>query len=322
MPPNEGPVVVRHSRLKDFRQCPLKHELTWNQRWTGEPSLASQLGTAWHEVLESHYTEIRNQQREHLDTHPHRNLRNFLLRTDPVEDRAWATIDKYPEFAETLDWMYEGYREQHGFDETWQILAIEEEIEAPLRDADGNPTRFVLQWHTDLLVRDLSTGYIQVIDHKSTKEKLRQIDIDLDDQFGLYVLGWRRIGVPAMIPVCNQARTEKLKRPMTLDERFARLNSYRTDIELHNIERDTVAACRALTSLDVQNDPYSAPDPRVCGWRCSVKEIHMIMRKSKDPWEVVPSVMESKGFYQRELDDPVTYPLGVDSGQVEQEGNG
>lgn len=291
--------TVRHSELRAFRECPLKRKWVWEDLWTREEAGVRSMGTAWHLVLQVHYTELQRQQQRWLETAD--SIRGFKPDTSAVEDLVWATIDSLPDSLDhdLLDWMYEGYREKWGFDESWEILHAEVTQEVPLLLPTGKPSRFRYRWTSDVVVRDRSMrNRVLVVDHKSTKQQMKkQFDVDLDDQFGLYMLAWKRLGLDVLAPVCNQARTDRLKREMTIDERFARMYSHRTEAELREIELDALATAKAIYSKANQERPYSNPDPRVCSWKCDFKEVHLILRKNPD--QDLEHVMLSRGYVRR-----------------------
>lgn len=293
-------IEVRHSELRSFRVCPLMHKFEWRDLWAPEEdSIKAGIGVVWHAMMTAHYNEIKRQQTAFLRHHD--KLLGWRLDPVPVEDLAWAAMEQYnPDDPTILEWMYEGYREQWGFDSNWLVLYVEEVQSVPFREPSGRPSRYRYMWKSDLVVRDLSMrGRVLVVDHKSTSQPLRQTDVDLDDQFGLYVMGWLRKGLDVLAPVCNQVMAKRLVREMTLQERNARLYSYRTDVELHNIEQDALATAKAIYSKPNREYPYSAPDPRQCSWRCSYKEAHMALRKSKDPDQDLEHIMRSRGMVKR-----------------------
>jgi hypothetical protein len=205
------------------------------------------------------------------------------------------------EQVETLRWMYEGYRAQFGFDPDWEIVAIENTLTAQLGDLPGAKISkpVLLNTHEDLVVRDWSMGgrYV-VIDHKSTARPLYQREIDLDDQFGLYQ--WARVstGWDVLAVICNQAKTDKLKRPMTLEERFNRVYSTRTKAELNAIRQDALDTVTAMQSGLL----YSNPNPRDCGWSCEFMDAHISIRKDRRGLDALPSILTARGFTQDRTD--------------------
>lgn len=300
--------VIRHSRLRDFRRCPLKEKMKWQDGWhSPKVSEASALGSAWHEVMAAHYNKIKEIQREVGYARWHEYGQTDAEGLDPdnrVEEAAIAVIEDLvlsEEHRDTLQWMYRGYYDLYDLDIDWEILVVEREFEAQLLGPSGKPSGFWLQWHTDLMVRDHSMGgKVLVIDNKSTAAPVGQNDIDLDDQYGLYVWGARTLGYNVIAPVANQAKTKQLKRPMTLDERFVRTFSYRTHIEQNNIMADALATMKAMTSAANRRLPYSNPDPRTCGWSCEFLDAHLAARKDPRGYDVLNSLLPARGFTQED----------------------
>ena len=309
-----GRVVVRHSELRDFRQCPLKHRLRWVDGWQPDGESPKQLlGTAWHAVLQRRYENIREQQ-----WHPAGGYAEWRQRVERgnVQAKAMqqavdeATWDEYTQWRAvliddkfgmaTLEWMIEGYIELYGLDLDWEVLHVEEEMQVRLRDLLGRPhPRFWYQWHCDLAVRDHSMGgKVIVVDHKSTAQLLGQTDVDLDDQFGLYAWAFSQLGYEVLAPVCNQARTDRLKREMTVEERYKRINSYRSAVEQTNIALDALATVQAIYSRNNRDMPYSSPDPRRCGFMCDFKETHLQIRKSPHYLGAARAALVARGFTQ------------------------
>lgn len=291
-PPNtatpESVEIVRHSEMADFRQCPLKWWLKWVQQWNPrETSEASTMGTAWHEVM-AHHHRFLQQAPPNMDT---MEVRRAL---GPVFDYFQET-----DFYDRLVWMYDGYLEKYGLDPDWEILEFETTQTVQMMPG------VLYEWTTDVLVLDIRLNKIQVVDAKSTKNPLRKIDTDLSDQLGLYVKAQSLRGdYLVMGGITDQARTEKLKRPMTLDERFARIPTYRSAIELDNIWLDAKRTVRKMLEYRESGEiPYSAPDPRICGWKCDFVESHLILRKTPESkWEQrLGPLMRSKGLEQKEV---------------------
>lgn len=288
------PVVVRHSEIADFRHCPLKHRLAWVEGWWSparEAGGARDLGTVWHAAMKVRYSLIKDGQTDE----------------DLIEEAVADEIEEAnPEMRETLWWMYEGYVEKYGLDPDLEILSVEETLRVPLYDEDERPLvievdgvrRPVLySWTTDVLARSRIYRGLMVMDHKSTSQPLGKMDIDLSDQFGLYTVAWRRLGENIRGQLVNQVKTKQLKRPMTLDERFDRVPSIRTKVELRNIELDAVDTIYAMLSPRNRRRAYSNPDPRSCGWKCDFKEPHLRMRRNTDPRKV-PTILRSFGLEQ------------------------
>lgn len=269
--------------MADFRQCPLKWWLKWVQRWNpSETSEASTLGTAWHVVMAHHYGTLQDE--AYADVHGSAYDAVMFYRAEP--------------FYEKLVWMYEGYVERYGHDPQWEIIEFESTQTVEIMPG------VLYEWTTDLLVFDKTVGKLRVVDAKSTRHQLRKIDSALSDQLGLYIKAQTLRGKPVADGVINQARTEKLKRHMTMEERFARIPDYRSPIELDNIWYDAQRTIRAMLRMQDEGEmPYSAPDPRVCDWKCDFVEAHLVLRKThRDKWDSrLGPLMRTKGLVQKDV---------------------
>lgn len=295
-------VVVRGSEIATFRQCPLLHKIRWEEEWAKpEDSFASDLGTCWHLVLGSHYLAIQDHQREGGRLKIGRAAQQNVLDTvDAVIENRIAEDKR-----ELVDWMYDGHIDQYGFDEPWEVLAVEEHKVVPWPAPHhldivppGLNLQFFYSWTSDLVVRDHSMQHkpALVIDQKSTGQPLGQDDIDLSDQLGMYTWAERQDGVKVLAPLIRQAHTKKLKRAQTLAERFRPVYSYRTEIELNNIAREILDVA---VKLHTEQRPYSSPDPRQCSWKCDFRDVHLYMRRSKNPYEIPARVLRARGYVRR-----------------------
>jgi hypothetical protein len=279
--------VVSFSELSTARQCPLKHELSYVERWSRPQPANSALykGTYWHKALEAHYTEIRRAQQ--AKEKPDLDACRFAV--EQAIDRA------DPEIAELIWWMYQGHVDLYGTDDSWRILAVEHSANVALPTPRGNNSRFVLKIKIDLIVRDLSTRTrnVLVVDHKSGKDLPNSKILELDDQFGLYTWGVQRLGHKVFGQLYNAARTLRtqadLKDPGTqpLDERFRRIPMYRTAKELEQtaIEAYLTASARYRQQAEMKRQGLHSPrhtDPQVCAWKCDFLEPCMASRKGMD----------------------------------------
>lgn len=298
-PPSAGMELVRHSELADFRQCPLKWWVKWYLSYQQiKASAPSDLGTAWHHIMAVHYGWIYKLQQDGL--------------LPPVEDLRGVVSVAIEHYKQTphydqLAWMYDGYLERYGNDPGWEIVEFESTQRVEMMPG------IWYEWTTDVLVRDSALRKLRVVDHKSTRHALRQGEVDLSDQIGLYIKAQTLRGQAVADGLINQVRTEKLKRPMTLDERCARMSSYRSPVELDNIWNDAKKTVRAILAVRESGEiPYSAPDPRVCNWKCDFKETHLILRKTPEArWkDRLPALLRMRGFRQGQV------PRGSDAPRI------
>lgn len=294
--------VVSYSEIDTYRQCPLKHQLAYVERWQRPAKEGSALdkGTLWHAVLEQHYLVLREAQLaaklrttnyadadyDWVRDEAHRRITALLYNEQTGEIKS--------ETAELILWMYEGHLERWGFDPHWEILAVESKEIHPLwwtnpRTGVFEPSRFRLKTKIDLVVRDHEFGgRIWVVDHKSGKDLPRSKALDIDDQFGLYTLQLRRMGKKVFGQVYSANRTQRNKTGIqTPESRLERYRLYRDDRELLAIERDAVETIRKAYAAR-HGDAPASPNPDLCMWKCDFLEPHIQARKQgRTPSEVV-----------------------------------
>lgn len=222
--------VVSWSEIDTARQCPMKHQLAYKERWqqieTGSGNALSR-GILWHEVMEAHYRFLRNAQAggskfdftdEQITDYIERNGWIDWINSHPL-GRDW-----YKQILELLvdptgnqnedqvlvDWMIQGYIRFYGFDQKWKILAVEHGVEYPLF-LKGEPTRYRLKTKIDIIASQLVRGRAQrwMWDHKSGKDLPYQKDLDLADQFALYEHSLSMVGKPVFGTIHSAARTQR-----------------------------------------------------------------------------------------------------------------
>lgn len=292
------PIIVSYSELDTYRQCPLKHAILYGQRWTKPPKADSALtkGSLYHAVMEEHMRVIKTfqdnnqaesgsnrikpgQVKQVLETA--REAVEHLLR-DPVNG------DQNP-VQELIEWMYEGWVENYGINEDWRILGIEHQIITPLRNEQGRRTRYHLKAKIDLVILDRSIGGRFVVDHKSGANLPTDMDLSIDDQFGLYTWAMREVGHKIVGTIHAANRTQRNKAPMTFEQRMSLTYLNRDETELTNLALDAYrTAWNAHPPKGSGPKLYSSPDPRTCGWKCDIKEPHLLMRRGRKISEVMP----------------------------------
>lgn len=284
--------VVSFSELSSIRQCRLQAHLSYRERWRTETvSAALSRGKLFHAVMEA------------------RNRAKCATLSGDGEKRAVDPYDVLKEaegsydedVIETVTWMLEGYEEQWGEDSQWDILAVEEKVEDWLRLPSGRRSQFKLKGFVDLLVRDRSAGGgLWVVDYKTCRELPKRKALDFDDQFGIYIWLLRKKGLDVRGCIYSAVRTNKLKRSMTLDERFCTEYTVRTDRELEVMAGEALETFRSAYGVGVRGQvggdklPPRSPDPDRCGWRCPFTESCLMSRKGRD----IRELLAETGFTQ------------------------
>lgn len=265
---------VSYSELATFRDCPLKWQAKYYWRLQRpERILRLDRGSAWHRMLEAHYVAIAK------GCNRAETRAAVMLALNDYNDEIGGMEDG--EFG-TLTWMYDDYCRIYGSDPEYTTVATEEAFEFPMPvpGAEG----LVIVGRIDHETIHEPTGHRQVWDHKSASQ--RDVSKDgflnemlLEDQFILYAAAKRLGGTPVHSVIYNVARTDKLKRTMTDEERFNRVKISYSDAAMDAVWRDHEMAAAALVRM--WNDPdqvYSVPNPRQCGWKCDFQRPHLEAR--------------------------------------------
>lgn len=281
-------IVVSPSELDTMRQCPLKHKLLYHERWTVRDrpeSHALSFGTLWHKLTEGHYRAIEDQQRK-----AHEGAGSWrAFDRDTARDRARASVDEVlagvedEEVADRLRWMYEGHLAAYGLDDDWQIMAVEHsaEVDLPAPEGFDPEIRFRMKMKMDTVIK--WDDRIWVVDRKSCKNLPHNLELDLDDQFGLYIWGMRQLGLKVFGAVHDAARKVRLKtKEAPLDERFKRSPLSRTDKELDRIALEawqtayerysTIQRVVDMRRKGINIDVPRSPNPSQCSWKCDFTE--------------------------------------------------
>ncbi len=260
-------IVVTYSELDSFRQCPLKHKWSYIDGWREEAKVGSPLarGSLWHNAMEINYTWLQRHPETELS-----KIRGFIRNNLLIDPQTGEQNDDQ----KLVEWMLEGHHQCYAKDAGWEIVQVETAHRVRL----GPPnSRFFLQFKIDLLIREKKTKNLHLVDHKSASQFSRKVEIDIDDQFGLYTWGLRQLGYNVMGTIRSDARTQRNKGVMTMDQRFRRVPTFRTQIELNRIAADAYDCAR--TAYSSQRVIHSSPAPDRCAWRCSYLQPHLMIRK-------------------------------------------
>lgn len=313
--PEPERIVVSYSELAAARHCKLKHHLAYRRRWVQPETRhlgARGIGTDWHLVLQALYLELQKIQAEiRAGQHPgltvprvrsgqqwtypdgtdirlHAAIRDLAGPAGPVwvvdvdgEERTGPNV-------ELIEWMLVGYLTRWGLNCNWTILAVEYSPVSWLPTPDGNRSRYDLKARLDLVVLDLWTGHIWLVDHKSGQRRPEQRGMAIDDQFGLYTWLLRKLGRPVFGSILSWSKTTQPAKPDDLTDRFIHYRSDRTEVELDRIALDAYRTCvdvyEPVEPPQVGNIPVY-PDPEWCKRRCDYLNAHLVERRGGAPLE-------------------------------------
>jgi len=249
------------TEISTFRQCPHKHKLQYFDRWKA-PKLNKPLsiGILWHEILDCHYSGVRNTGDV---TDPGKGALLQIVELLNAND-AKNPDGKAHEIGATCLRMYNGYREwAKQVDLGWTIREVEVEFEVQLPNSE-----IVLVGRIDLVIE--FRGHLWVIDHKAVRNLPNGKELDLDDQTPLYIWAMRQFGYPVRGAILSHTRTQQLKRPMAPEERYSRDWIYRTSEEINTVVREATASINMAYHPEQAHERH--PDPQMCKWRCPYLE--------------------------------------------------
>lgn len=280
-----APDTTSWSEVATYRQCPRKHQFQYIDRWR-PPKVSKPLaiGILWHEIQEHHYLgvqatgDVRDPGKEALE------------RIIELLNQNGAKDPDHPDHAigSVCLWMYHGYRqwaaEQDG---GWKIHDVEVEFRTALPGTD-----IELVGRIDLIVE--AYRHLWICDHKASRNLPAKKELELDDQTPLYIWAVRQLGYDVRGAFLSYSRTNRLQRPMTLEERFVREPIWRTDYELEQVVREATASIQAAYSPAQAHERH--PDPQNCKWRCPYLEPCLGGRKAE---HLEVNLLQSLRFTQK-----------------------
>lgn len=282
--------IVSYSEISSFRQCPHKHMLGYRERWqteTRSPALAK--GTLFHSVMEQHYTAVRRMQRGKVER---ADLSAYIMKK--ISPLLWNEGGDQNEVQELVHWMYDGYVDHYGYDDDWEIIAIEHAAEVALPTLTGRKSQFKLKVKIDLIARHKETEKLYVWDHKSGMNLPSDKELAIDDQFGLYTWAMRQLGRKVWGSLYNAARTQRNKTEgQTLESRHSRTPLYRTDKELDIIAIEAYLTAKRAYAIK-EGLAERAPNTQDCKWKCEFLEPCLAGRKGMDERQFLKDI----GFVQ------------------------
>lgn len=269
-------VRVSYSEIKAFRDCQLKHWLSYRHRQTPERTgRAADLGTRWHKMQQRLFETIK------AGGSVEDAVADMLA--EDLNPNAAGSYDELEKMAQ-LRWMLDGWLQVYPeLIKGHRVLSVEQELVFPLPEIHPH-VRFYLKVLADVVTAH--NGYLWVWDHKSVAKRAgNEKDMDFDDQSGLYLAGYAQTsGMKVGGGIWSYAVTEQLKRKeRTLDERFWQLWHRRTEPEMRRILLEA-----AQTALDAYRrplavEPVRSPNPDHCRWMCDHRAECFYARKDDRP---------------------------------------
>lgn len=292
-------ITVSFSELDTYRQCPLKWQLGYAERWSVTPSGHDALskGSAYHLVMEEHFKALQRTQDELSVTHDDRLAHAVNAAQERID--MMRETNEYPEETiQLIEWMYTGYIERYGIDTDWRIFAVESVHIVPLFEPVGSEwheaTDFNLKVKLDLMVTD-ERDRLWIVDQKSCSTVPRsEKDFQYADQFTLYEFAMRYLGyrVTGTIHNANCSKPNKgdlitpdhpewrsTMKASTLEKRMHRTMMSHTDTELRTAQYEALCTARkAYADKHTERNP----DEERCKWKCSFNDACNAGRRNGD----------------------------------------
>lgn len=190
-------LVVSHSEVDQYLSCERKHWYGFGLQLQRQSQSASlQRGTMGHAVLDAYYSELqKNYHTPDARKAGFAKLAEFAV-TPGVDLGLVADLQdlmiRYFDYAPTLD-------------ETFEIIHVEKEFRLTVSDKIEYP------YKPDLIVKEIGTGRLYVIDHKFLYNFYTVDDMAISPQLAKYMGSLRAQGINIHSGLYNMLRWRKVK---------------------------------------------------------------------------------------------------------------
>ena len=175
---------IRQSERRAFKTCQYQWSWAWNQGFT--PALPKQdarwFGTGLHLALAEWYVAGKKRGADMHKTWDKFCGDNYTkIATGPYFDP-----DEWVD-AKTLGHeMITNYLLEYDTDSDWEVVSVEQRYRMKLKDADDNVIG-ILVGTFDAVWRNIKTGQIWMVDHKTERDRISTNHLVKDEQAGTYV---------------------------------------------------------------------------------------------------------------------------------------
>lgn len=312
-----GPPFIRTTERKDFGRCQQRWYWAWRAglKGKGRPAAPLWFGIGIHEALAQWY-QPGTKRGVHpadywLDWYKGEEqafIKALTANSDSRDDAVWVDAKSLGEA------MLTGYVERYGADEDWEILYVETpfQIEIP---RPGPPSEFadplaIFAGTFDGVYRDLRTGKIWLVEHKTAKQ-ISTIHLPLDRQAGGYwaiasrilqhrgvlkkgdriegiMYNFLRKSLPDDRPTndkgeaLNKNGTVSKNQPSPL---FLREPVFRDRRERATQLRAVQREAKMMDYLRRHPEDINKNPTRDCSWDCAFYEMCLLQEKGGDDWK-------------------------------------
>lgn len=284
-----------HSELKDFQRCKrrwyLRHVCRLAPKLVG-PVGPLQSGTRVHAALESYYTPGNDADpREVLEGVLKDAHKDYIDRCDEIDQQPdQFVLEQFKKDAELERAMIEGYfqwLEESGADAHLTVIAAEEQVLVTSEQLGAEFMKpFVVVAKLDARVFDETTGFMQLMDHKTVQNFAQMLPtLQSDTQMLHYHLMLSILYPDKQVDGALYNMLRKVKRGKTAKPPFfmretivhnaAEVESYRLRMLglIANIF-ELEARIETLSDGDLGVKMFAQPNPtRDCSWDCSYVDV-------------------------------------------------
>jgi len=234
-----------------------------------------ELGTAIHEALEYHYKGDRT------------GAVSFYLDwvTNRIEQLGYDVDDKFYDAMNLGEVMLTGYFEEYADKDNFEVIATESTLRHHLPTPNGGRSIYTLTARLDGLVRDLETGKLYSLEHK-TYRSLDKRAMEMNQQFTAQIWLGRymadKLGLDELVygviynGLRKQAPGPRVKSPL-----FHRETLYRTEQEINTLLHRAYWASREFAQKDLKI--YPQPQPIQCAM-CDFRDVCLEKQRGGD-WQ-------------------------------------
>jgi len=317
-------MIIRHTEIPEFRNCPRKWFFESHNALNLEPKLNNhnlRFGSCWHKAMEYYYSgrdpvegfneEFADQEADIFSAiGPGMYEEEFYSKLKEEKELGHALLEIYPEWSTT---------QATPTDKEFEVISAEDRILVPLLDEKGNLTDVWLAAKLDTLVDKDSCLYI--LEHKTRGKSTSVQDstmLPMDLQMGIQLLvlwdysekltGNRKLNGAFYNLARKQKPTSRVKSPI-----FARHEVIRTPKELEFLRRDVYYDYFEMVhtkKLFMEYDVFPRPNQQMfgkCSWGCAFTSIcegiskgeHVaseikrdFQEREKTIWEILKEEME------------------------------
>lgn len=278
------PALISNSQVDSFTRC----RMMWHAKYIlrlrpPETSLRLTIGSAWHLVLRFYRHAL-------MLTGGDRGAAIEAARFAMANIREFIPgIDRDEKAAERLPWMLEGYLEVHADTDAdrWEYLTVEHEFVAPIGTGG-------LQFggYVDYIKRDKETGVVVAGDTKSMAKAVDSAstgtEITFTPQFMRYMAAMARAGEyqPTRFE-WDAARTDMLKRKMTIEERIGRISETPKPAALDAAWAELESLVAEIALARAGESPIYGSIDSTCSWRCDYHRAHVEASVTGDSLETM-----------------------------------